>query len=310
MSIGMAAGESAIDPDDMNHHTTATARTGTLSKLLYNPVMPAGIARQSTLEYQQLQLQKQCQAFSEQLRALGIEIPRSDNRHSEDDRNKSNASHVLLTPCVEVMTTVVTPDINTHGQLPIKGMVPAGSQKLWLNILPNSARTTYLLRFWLAHVYWQVARRTTQAQVVAGDGRSIWRFNKGSDEYKFSKKDTTFMLAPMAYDAAVAELLKWIRFAHIAGKTPMTVLPIHALSYLEKINKAREKDTDYQMKPSDFDGWLWPGYNTDVVYDSCSRHELWQYLLYKQDAFAKLKDALPVLAEPLFSEMDKALKAL
>lgn len=271
-----------------------------INKLLYDQVMPAGVARQSTLTYQQLKLQKQCQEFAEQLAALGIDTPIDDSRS-------------LLTPCAETMVTVDTPDINPQGQLQIKGIVPltessseALSPTLWLNILPNSARTQYLLRFWLAHVYWQVARRTTEVQVANGDGRSIWRFNKGSDEYKKFKGKTTFELAPIAYDEALAELLKWVRFAHIAGKMPMTILPVYALDYLESMSK----DIDYQPKRSDFEGWLWPSYNSDIIYDSCSQHELWQYILYKQNAFAKLKDALPALAQPLFGAMNEALTAL
>lgn len=302
--------------DELNKDNNETA-VKSLNKLLYDPVMPAGVARQSTLQYQQLKLQQQCQEFAEQLSSLGI-----DAHH--------NASHFLLTPCAETMITVATPDINSHGKLQIKGMVPVASSnpkhkhnsnpdnsqnqssspELWLNILPNSARAQYLLRFWLAHVYWQVARRTTEAQVATGDGRSIWCFNKGSDEYKFSKNDKTFDLAPIAYDSALVELLKWVRFAHMAGKIPMTVLPVHTLTYLDKLNKAQAKDTDYQPKRSDFESWLWPSFNSDVIYDTCSQHELWQYILYKQDVFAKLKDALPALTLPLFGTMDESLRAL
>ncbi len=284
-----------------------------LNKLLYDPVMPAGVARQSTLQYQQLKLQQQCQEFAEQLAALGIDIDANN-----DSANTGHSS--LLTPCAETMITVATADINLHGQLQIKGLVPLASHRsdpssaeplspgLWLNILPNSARTQYLLRFWLAHIYWQVARRTTAQQVAAGDGRSIWRFNKGSDEYKKFKGKTTFQLAPIAYDQALAELLKWIRFAYLAGRTPMTVLPVHAVAYLDKVNAAT--DSSYQPKRSDFDSWLWPSYNSDIIYDSCAQHELWQYILDKQDAFTKLADALPALAKPLFAAMDEALMAL
>ena len=298
--------------------------------LLYDPVMPAGVARQSTLQYQQLKLQQQCQEFAEQLAALGIDtcVNNRENININDDAfdERSRNASTLLTPCAETMITVASPDINPQGQLQIKGVVPVAANManqnsdtsspessipdVWLNILPNSARTQYLLQFWLAHVFWQVARHTTEAQVTAGDGRSIWRFNKGSPEYKKFKDKTTFELAPIAYDTALAELLKWIRFANIAGTTPMAVLPVYAVAYLDKVNEAKAKDTDYHPKRSDFESWLWPDYNSDVIYDSCSQHELWQYILDKQDAFAKLKDALPALAKPLFGAMDEALKAL
>lgn len=317
-----------------NLATQSASSKEPLSQLLYAPVMPAGVARQSTLHYQQLKLQQQCQEFAAQLSELGIEAHNNRAKSNGNDNDNGNESnHTLLTPCTETMTTVDTPDINPQGQLQIKGVIPSvvhhhsynhshqsvpssdelyspNSPKLWLNILPNSARTQYLLRFWLAHIYWQVARRTTEAQVAAGDGRSIWRFNKGCDEYKKFKGKTTFALAPIAYEIALAELLKWVRFAHMAGKTPMTVMPVHAFCYLDKVHDAKEKHSDYQPKRSDFESWLWPGYNSDVIYDSCSQHELWRYILDKQDVFVKLIDALPALAQPLFGMMDEHLEAL
>src|SRR5699024_7803997 len=69
-----------LDELNKDHDETAVK---SLSKLLYDPVMPAGVARQSTLQYQQLKLQQQCQAFAEQLSSLGIDA-------------QNNASHFLL----------------------------------------------------------------------------------------------------------------------------------------------------------------------------------------------------------------------
>ena len=311
-----------------------------LSHLLYRPVMPAGVARQATLNYQQLAIKEQYQDFYEQLQDLGIAVGSNiDNGFNNDGSNDFNSSIVkggvtdssadnahlscltLLTPCAEKMVSVPAADINSQGQLLIKGIMPLDKQdplaagstgevspSLWLNILPNSARTPHLLRFWLAHVYWQVARRTTELQVAEQDGRSIWRFNKGSPEYKKGKGATTFSLAPIEYDTALAELLKWIRFAHIASHTPMTILPVHALSYLNKLNEARAKDSSYQPKRSDFNEWLFPSFGNDTVYDTCVQHELWQYILQNQDAFSALTNALPPLAELLFAAMEQALE--
>ncbi|MGM8898927.1 MULTISPECIES: exodeoxyribonuclease V subunit gamma [unclassified Psychrobacter] len=287
--------------------------TKRLNGLLYDRVMPAGVARQSTLQYQQLKITQQCQDFAEQLTALGIDV----NTGMNSDVNTEQCLK-LLTPCAEKMVSVQAPAMNAQGQLQIKGVVPleintpdaAISPKLWLNILPNSARTQHLLSFWLAHVYWQVSRCTTEAQVADGDGKSIWRFSKGSDEYKKFKGKATFALAPIDYDTALAELLKWVRFAQIASSTPMTVLPVHAMTYLDKVREAQKGDTSYQPKRSDFDSWLWAGFNSDVIYDTCAQHELWQYILQNQDAFSALTDALPSLAQPLFGMMDNALEPL
>lgn len=287
--------------------------TKRLNGLLYDRVMPAGVARQSTLQYQQLKITQQWQDFAEQLTALGIDV----NTGMNSDVNTEQCL-TLLTPCAEKMVSVQAPAMNAQGQLQIKGVVPLEintadesiSPELWLNILPNSARTQHLLRFWLSHVYWQVSRRTTEAQVANGDGKSIWRFSKGSDEYKKFKGKSTFALAPVDYDTALAELLKWVRFAQIASSTPMTVLPVHAMTYLDKVREAEKGDTSYQPKRSDFDSWLWAGFNSDIIYDTCAQHEIWQYILQNQDAFGALTDALPSLAQPLFGMMDNALEPL
>lgn len=289
--------------------------------LLYHSVLPAGVARRSALDYQHLKITQQCQDFAEQLASLGIA--------SNDIMTDSNKDAIrLLTPTHETMISVEAADMNAQHQLQIKGLVPVQTQvkaqinvqiaqgvddvkspTTWLNILPNSARTQHLLRFWLAHVYWQVARHTTEQQVIDNDGRSIWRFNKPSGEHKKYENSSTYELAPIAYDSALAELLKWIRFAHIAGKTPLTVLPVHALSYLDLLNKAQKEGVDYQPKRHDFSNWLWPSYHSDSVYDTCAEHELWRYILQNQDAFAALKQGLS-LAEPLFAMMNEALKPL
>ena len=145
--------------------------------------------------------------------------------------------------------------------------------------------------------------------MTENDGKSIWRFNKGSDEHKKFKSKPTFTLAPIAYDSALAELLKWVRFVDIAGKTPLTILPVHGLTYLDKVKDAQNKDSVYQPKRSDFDSWLWSSFNSDIIYDTCSQHELWRYILQNQDAFIALNDGFS-LAQPLFGMMNKALIAL
>nr|WP_317199409.1 exodeoxyribonuclease V subunit gamma [uncultured Psychrobacter sp.] len=277
-------------------HSNHSDSGNTSTSLLYNPVMPAGVARQSTLRYQQRKMDQQCEDFCSELAALGIDI----------DVNS------LITPCSETITLVQAPDMNTQGQLTLKGAAPkpAQSVSLWLNLLPNSARTQYLLRFWLAHLYWQVARGTTTEQVIAEDGKSIWRFHKSTSEHDCYKNKTTFVLMPIDCETAQNELLKWVRFAHIAGKTPLIILPVHALTYLHKVKKAQSEDTPYQPKPNDFDSWLRPNPNHDTVFDTCAQHELWQYILDKQDNYSALMDALPALTSPLFDTMHRSLQPL
>src|SRR5690606_6174179 len=154
--------------------------------LMYQKIMPAGVARQTTLPNQQ----------QEQLIANGWD-------NGLDDAQILEASDIgslqLLTPTTEHPVQIELAAILNHADnapllkllpqlIKIKGSVPisvptsiptsvsidannnranlqAGvsyaeqSPKQWLNILPNSASPKHLIKFWLSHLYWQVARR-------------------------------------------------------------------------------------------------------------------------------------------------------
>ena len=315
------------------------------SVLMYQKLMPAGIARQTTLPNQQQKLQQQCIDFKEQLINNGVDQSIDTTEPSTNPPDEM-VGLKLLTPTMEhpVQIELATMLSETHPaalalleRLPkvikIKGVVPKVRQpqtstshhdsqsrqsesmsyseqspKYWLNILPNSASPKHLLKFWLAHLYWQVARRTSAEQVAAIDGVSIWRFNKPSGKIKKYEKTTAFRLNPIAYEEAVVELIKWAVFANLSGQVPMTLLPEYALNFVDKCSKA--EDHTYYPKRADFSDWLRPGYHVDTVYETCSQHAIWQYILRDQDAFTALSDALISLAQPLYEPMFNALESL
>jgi exodeoxyribonuclease V gamma subunit len=339
--------ESANSEDSASTDQAGTIPTeSNIQALVYKKVMPAGVARQTTLKHQLSKLQRQCDDFKAQLQKLNIAI---DSRATTDSDSSPAVS--LLTPTQEVITEVdlqrvFTAWANTANQEPVaaeaaeaptnkdalaiikdwlpelitlKGAVPveqAAASKTWLNILPNSARPNHLLRFWLSHLYWQVARHTTAAQVATGDGRSIWRFNKSGVSIKNFKDKVTFVLEPIVYESAVIELVKWAVFANFTGQIPMTLLPDYALTYINNLRKATEPDkTTGEVKPyyprrSEFSDWLAPGFNAGGVYDTCAQHAIWQYVLQGQEVFAALTQSLTTLAEPMYGPMYQALEAL
>lgn len=320
-----------------------TAET-TTPILMYQKIMPAGVARQTTLPNQQKKLQQQCLEFKEQLIANGFD------ESSILNESKADSSSVLqlLTPTAEYPVQIELKNIlnNTDNEskhqtnidgmetllkllpktIKMKGLVPilapisiiqAGvpyakqSPKQWLNILPNSASPRHLLKFWLSHLYWQVARRTTAQQVELNDGVSIWRFNKPSSQVKKYDKVIAFKLTPIVYEDAVIELIKWTVFGKLTGQVPITLLPEYAFNYLDKYLKHEEDDGNrYWPKRADFSDWLRPNYNSDTVYDTCSQHAIWQYVLRDQDAFKALSSALTTLAQPLYEPMFNALTNL
>ncbi|MBH0065142.1 exodeoxyribonuclease V subunit gamma [Psychrobacter sp. SZ93C1] len=312
--------------------------------LMYQKIMPAGVARQTTLPNQQKKLQQKCLEFKEQLMANGFDESSILNESGADVATVLQ----LLTPTAEHPVQIELKNIlnNTDNEsgnqtyiegveallkllpkvIKIKGSVPilapisiiqAGvhyaqqSPKQWLNILPNSASPRHLLKFWLSHLYWQVARRTTAEQVVLNDGVSIWRFNKASSQVGNYKDVIAFKLSPIVYEDAVIELIKWAVFGKLTGQVPITLLPEYALNYLDKYLKPEEGGgNSYWPKRADFSDWLRPNYNSDTVYDTCSQHAIWQYVLRDQDAFKALSAALTTLAQPLYEPMFNALTNL
>ncbi len=326
--------------DESKNNSNVAAET-TTPILMYQKIMPAGVARQTTLPNQQQKLQQQCLEFKEQLIANGF----GENIVPNEDGIEGTTGLQLLTPTaehpvqVELKNILSSTDNESSNQtniegieallkllpkvIKIKGSVPilapisviqAGmpyaqqSPKQWLNILPNSASPRHLLKFWLSHLYWQVARRTTAEQAALNDGVSIWRFNKPSSQVKKYEKVIAFKLSPIVYEDAVIELIKWAVFAKLSGQAPITLLPEYALNYLDQCSKSEDSEgSSYWPKRADFSDWLRSGYHTDTVYDTCSQHAIWQYVLRDQDAFKALSAALTTLAQPLYEPMFTAL---
>ncbi len=319
--------EMATDAADKNIGKTAEPNS---QILMYQNIIPAGVARQTTIPNQKQKLQQQCLEFKEQLIANGFDEAVQVNM--TNDGGENSILH-LLTPTtehpvqIEPMAVLNRTDNDSLLKLlpkviKIKGSVPVliaasgvadtqQSPKQWLNILPNSASPKHLLKFWLSHLYWQVSRRTTAEQVVLNDGVSIWRFNKASSQVDTYKDVIAFKLSPIVYEDAVVELIKWAVFGKLAGQVPITLLPEYALSYLGKCLKAEEGEGgSYWPKRADFSDWLRPSYHVDTVYDTCSQHTIWQYVLRDQDAFNALTAALTTLALPLYGPMFTALDGL
>ncbi|HCT72780.1 MULTISPECIES: exodeoxyribonuclease V subunit gamma [Psychrobacter] len=330
-----------------NKRTDNTAQQD-ISTLMYQKIIPAGVARQTTLPNQQQKLQEQCLEFEEQLMANGFGervVPNVGRTEGITDLHllTTTAEHPVQIELAAILNRansdansqidtdawlkILPASIKIKGPVPILAPVSAKSDvhtqeisgyaeqspKQWLNILPNSASPKHLLKFWLSHLYWQVARRTTAEQVAVSDGVSIWRFNKSSSKVDAYKNFIAFKLSPIVYEDAVIELIKWVIFGNLSGQTPITLLPEYALNYLAKCSKSQADDNEsgnYWPKRADFSDWLRPNYNSDTVYDTCSQHAIWQYVLRDQDAFRALSAALTTLAQPLYEPMFTALKGL
>ncbi|HSP85157.1 MAG TPA: exodeoxyribonuclease V subunit gamma, partial [Psychrobacter sp.] len=189
----------ATDAAETNDDNTASQGNPIL---MYQKIMPAGVARQTTLPNQQQKLQQQCLEFKEQLMANGFDESSMLNEGGEvgvtglqlltptsEHPVQIELAAILNRTDNESLLKLLPKIIKIKGSVPIdahnrRSHIQAGvayaeqSPKQWLNILPNSASPKHLLKFWLSHLYWQVARRTTTEQAALNDGVSIWRFNK------------------------------------------------------------------------------------------------------------------------------------
>ncbi|MDO5769157.1 MAG: exodeoxyribonuclease V subunit gamma, partial [Psychrobacter sp.] len=210
--FGPSANSALKDNDSLKGNSNAKAFDD-IQALLYQDVMPAGVARHTTLSHQLALMQSQCEDFKAQLKAQHIDIDGSTSDSTEktyDDNEPISQALGLLTPVQEVTVEVNLDEVfesllaqsftsanhesavvpvgnakstdksNTTAialevikdwlpeQIKLKGAVPYVTKpsddakmshcKVWLNILPNSARAEHLLRFWLSHLYWQVSR--------------------------------------------------------------------------------------------------------------------------------------------------------
>ncbi|WP_019672960.1 exodeoxyribonuclease V subunit gamma [Psychrobacter lutiphocae] len=326
--------------------------------LIYQKIMPAGVARQTTLSNQQQKLLQKCEEFKDQL------IKNESDAQPLMDLIQSIDHPFLLTATKEVpvrldikqlFSDIEGDNAESHDvdesdnkenwlsllpkSIKMKGKVPVGhashsnantdtdtdletetkteaktaskpyaeqSPRYWLNILSSSASPQHLLKFWLSHLYWQVARRTTPEQVALQDGVSLWRYNKSRDQVSSYKDVVAFKLKPIEYKQAAIELIKWAVFGNLVGQVPITLLPDYALEYVSKV-KAQQEGKPYWPSRSDYSSWFVPGYHTDMVFDNCVLHPIWQYVLRDDDKYKALTTGLINLAKPLYEPMYESL---
>ncbi len=272
--------------------------------LLFTPIVPAGVARLTSLSYQQRQIQAQLDELQQLLVNNGIiKVPQ------EQDTQHKN----IITPCQEVSKVITIQLFGDVHELELKGRLPQNQAQTWINILANSASGKHLLSFWLSHLYWQIVRETTETQCENADGVSICYFNKANNNIKALKDQQIIGFAPITADKAKAELSKWILFAQLCQRLPIVLMPDYALTYLDKCHQQQ----GYQATISDYSNWLGNNYfqSTQQPFNSSSKHPVWQYILSgsrdssdSRPAFNALKLALQNLSEPLFTNIYQALQ--
>ncbi|WP_227430373.1 exodeoxyribonuclease V subunit gamma [Psychrobacter sp. I-STPA6b] len=322
-----------------------------MTQLLYELHLPAGVARQMTFEQSKTNLLTQLQEFAELLAGQGSSIFEQILAITDkSQRQRAIAEQMTLTHEVSIPLAQMT----LKGQVPYCATVDedmlAGNQKAnakkempqvrqWFKVNASSIRAKHLLRFWLSHLFWQVARATTDKQVQQNDGRSIWYFAKGGKlSYKNAlaqsknigaeQKVYCFALPAMSWQEALSELFKWLQLQAIMAKLPI-ILPLEsAYQYVAKTLQAQESANTYHIEAKDFAKWLGNDYKAhqsdaekNLVYDSCAKHETWRFILTnalaqegesisQQAQMAVLEDAMVHLAMPLLAPMLETLEPM
>lgn len=264
-----------------------------LQAVYYGDLLPAGVLRFYTPS---LAMQNLAESFANFYQILtNMQIKRHTDFLAVATKHLCLAGlsdySALISPTDEQEVTVAFGDlvVKLVGELPVLS-------KIWLNVLPNSARATHLLSFWVRHLLWQVSRQTTQTDVDIGVGSSIWYFYKSSDEIAEYKNINTFALPPIHCQLAKAWLMNLMMVAQIAKQTPLVLTMRDALIYQKAVD-----GPSVNM----FKKWLQTPYEQDIQTDN-SQHPNWQMVLGDSDAFAVLKEHL-LLTTPLFAMLAECL---
>ncbi len=169
--------------------------------------------------------------------------------------------------------------------------LPDASAHQWRQLMPHAAKAEYLLKLWLSHLSWQVARATTEDDVHQGLGISICQFMKTHHSLNaLGKKSATLIaLAPVPAPEAEWLLAGFMLMALVMRAHPV---PLTALSSLTLLAAHAEGTAD-TLSAYDFSDWLKSGYG--YINDQCAHHPDWQLLLGAHDAYEAMQAAAVVV---------------
>ncbi|MFC0820435.1 exodeoxyribonuclease V subunit gamma [Moraxella marmotae] len=178
-------------------------------------------------------------------------------------------------------------------QIAISAKTPPADAKAWLSVLPNTARASHFLRYYLHHLAWQVRRNGQTDDIAHGRGFSYWQFNKASDDIDalVSKDASLIVLRPVPADAARRQLANFVAMGFLMQACPV-VLPV--MPALTMAALAAKNQLTFDEKT--FGAWL--NGNYDEHYSSAA----WQLLLGANPPLDELQKAAE-LAKVLYGEI-------
>lgn len=135
------------------------------------------------------------------------------------------------------------------------------SSPYWIAYHVNSGREKYQLQFWLSHLCWQVARKTTLEQEKCQDGFSLWHYTK-----------KTFYLPAIDWQIAYQWLQNWLMLAGLMQKKLIILPPATTMNYLFDSQQDNKKPAELIKK------WITGTYNQKATIENFD-YDDWQVLI-------------------------------
>lgn len=268
-----------------------------LNSIYYGDLLPAGVLRFQTPSRAIGELGKHLEMF------LGYLKTHQEKTHQHkfmtDDIRRLDLSDTKYSTLITPVSSQTVPLSFGELNMTLSGDLP--KDDVWLNILPSSAKAKHLLAFWLRHLLWQVARKSTFAN--DGTGVSIWYFLNSSDGIAKYRGKQAFALPAIDWQLASMCLMNWWILVQITKHMPLVITTESAMLY-------QQYGDDISQKV--LKGWLQAPYQQSYqqyIPEDNNLHQYWQMILGDNDAFATLKQHLPIVA-PLFKTMEQYLISL
>lgn len=285
---GAFDGQSALLLDDMPRQSNDNEMTNngqispmSLQSLHYGDLLPAGVTRLTIVNKYLQNFEEKMTQFVNLLDKIG------DDTLKTSLQSRLNHQHHYS----QILTATAERSVSfslSNQYLKLTGHLPKQGERLWLEMIPSTARADKLMGFWIRHLLWQVSDD--------GQKTSIWHFEKPEKDASF--KGNLFILPPISPDEATAYLYQLAMVSRWAKQTPWVMTCREGINYLNANDK----------KPFSLKEWLEVPYGGAIYDDNC-HHEYWQFILKHHDPKESLMNAMPI-AKILFAPLNQYLIAI
>lgn len=241
-----------LDSFIQSHHVDDNAQDDAFNAQLYDNNLPAGVVKSAYFEKSQRFVQSQIQVL-----------------HTYADQGYTHTQDTLVIIEKHHITTVLPKDLEVS---------------MWANISPTNSSDGHVLKQYIAHLLWQVARKTSFEQVANKDGVSLCVY-----------KSEVKQMQPIPAEIAKDELKKWLAVWQQNTQLPLVLPPKWGVTFAKQLQK------DKPLREVKLTDWLEGGFNLGYIVDSCSKHLSWQLILQGADAKELLLNHANIFVDELYT---------